>query len=209
MNLVAKTLVAATFAAGVASAAAAVTIVPVSAVASSSFSGYAASDAIDANPLTDWASNGEGAGSSIFFDLGGLYNLTGASITDRVTSGGGNGVFTGGTTDFTTSYALTFYSDAAGTNAVGGYNSPILAVPVAPTLPSDFLNSPLFTITAASVRYTVLISGISGNPGLSDISFEGTPSQGIVPEAGTWMLLIAGFGMVGVAARRRRLVVSA
>lgn len=202
MNFVAKSFVAASLVAGFAGAATAATIIPISATASSSFPGYAASNAIDANPLTDWASAGEGAGSTILFDLGGTFALTGASITDRVTSGGGNGGFVGGTTDFTTSYQLTFYSDAAGVTSVGTFTSPTLVAPVGPTGPGDFLNSPTFSFTAASVRYTVLAAGPSGNPGLSNISFNA------VPEPATWFLLVAGFGMVGAAARRRNAAIA-
>ncbi|MBC7522408.1 MAG: PEPxxWA-CTERM sorting domain-containing protein, partial [Sandarakinorhabdus sp.] len=43
------------------------------------------------------------------------------------------------------------------------------------------------------------------NAGLSNISFEGAR----VPEPATWGLLIVGFGMVGVAARRRKAAVAA
>jgi hypothetical protein len=208
MNFVAKTLVAASLVAGFASAASAVTIIPISAAASSATSGYPGADAIDGNPLTDWAAGNTGAGSNILFDLGGSYALTGGSVTDRVTSGGPNGVFVGGLFDFTTVYELTFYSDAAGTVSVGTYTSPTLVGPVGATLPSDFLTSPTFSFTASSVRYTVIATAGS-NPGLSEISFEGTPSGGVVPEASTWLLMVAGFGMVGIAARRRKVVIAA
>lgn len=211
MNMITRTIAAASLAVGLAVAANAATIIPVSAVASSSFPTYESSNAIDNNPLSDWAtlSQGTNAGGNILLDLGGHYNVTGASISDRVTSGGGNNGFVGGTTDFTTSYQLTFYSDAAGTISIGSYLSPTLAIPGAPTGLGSFLTSPTFSsIAARSVRYTILTTagGETGdNAGLSNISFEGAR----VPEPATWGLLIVGFGMIGVAARRRKAAVAA
>lgn len=198
-----KAFLQTTLAAGIvfsmASAALAMTVVPISATASSAFPTYEAPNAIDANSLSDWASLGEGAGSTILFDLGGSFVLTGAAITDRVTSGGANNGFVGGTFDFTTQYELTFYSDAAGAFSVGTYTSPVIAVPAGTTGPEDFLTSPIFAaVTAASVRYTVVATQ-GENPGLSNISFQAN-----VPEAATWAMLITGFGLVGAAARRRR-----
>ncbi len=51
--------------------------------------------------------------------------------------------------------------------------------------------------------------GLTGGP--SNLQFTGTISfdAGTVPEPATWGLLIAGFGMVGVATRRRKAVVAA
>jgi hypothetical protein len=211
MKMIAKTLAAASMAVGFAAAANAATIVPIGAAASSSFSGYGSSNAIDANPLSDWATQnqGTGAGGNILLDLGGYFNVIGASITDRVTSGGGNNAFVGGTTDFTTSYKLTFYSDAAGTTSVGSFLSPILAIPGGPTTISSFLTSPTFgSIPVRSVRYTILTTAggeANDNAGLSNISFAGAR----VPEPATWGLMIVGFGMVGLSARRRKAAVAA
>jgi hypothetical protein len=64
-------------------------------------------------------------------------------------------------------------------------------------------------VTAASARYTVNAAGASNNPGLSEISFDGTAVTPGVPDASTWVLMIAGFSMVGVAARRRKTAVAA
>lgn len=41
------------------------------------------------------------------------------------------------------------------------------------------------------------------NGGINDIKFEGIAAAG-VPEASTWLMLIAGFGAVGAAMRRRK-----
>jgi hypothetical protein len=210
MQFITKSIVAASLAAGLATAASAVTITPVSATASSAFSGYGANFAIDGLANTDWASNSEGVGSTIYFDLGGLWDITSTSVTDRVTSGSANGTFAYGVSDFSTGYTVEFYSDVAGTNLVGSFAYFTLPVPVSPTSPADFrIITPISFNGIRSVRYVV--DGTNGgvNPGISEISFEGTRAQGVVPEAATWAMLIAGFGLVGAAARRRRIVVSA
>ncbi|MCS6986330.1 MAG: PEPxxWA-CTERM sorting domain-containing protein [Sphingomonadaceae bacterium] len=40
----------------------------------------------------------------------------------------------------------------------------------------------------------------------TDGSRPPNPAPGVIPEPGAWALMIAGFGLVGWAARRRRLV---
>jgi hypothetical protein len=186
-----------------------ITIVPVSATGSSSFNGYADSNAIDQGPgseFTDWASNGDGNAATLQLDLGAVYNLLSVSVTDRVTSGGGNGGFVGGTSDFTTSYSLTAFTDGSFTTAIGGPLVFSKLTPVGPTTLSSFLDvRALNGFTAQYVLYSV-VSANGGNTGVSNISFDGT---GAVPEPSTWMLLIGGFGMVGFAARRRRTLATA
>lgn len=201
MNFVTKALTVATLALGITAAAQAVTVIPVSAVGSSSFPGYADTNAIDQGPgaaTTDWASFGEGNDSFLNLDLGAVYSLASATVSDRVTSGGGNGGFVGGVTDFTSSFSLTVYTDSSFTTTAGAPLVFLKSAPVAPTSPADFTTvHQLGGLTGQYIRYSVLASGASNNPGLSNISFN------TVPEPATWFLLIAGFGMVGVAARRR------
>lgn len=214
MFSVSKSMFAAAIAIGALTAApaAAVAVVNIVSVsASSSFAGYDAGSAIDGSLLTDWASNSQGAGSYLNISFDAAYDLSAVSVTDRVTSGGMNGSFTGGVTDFTTQYSLTVYSDAMFATPVG---TPLVfnkMVPGAPSSPADFLNvQTLGGLTAQYVRYTVLQAGSSNNPGLSNIGFEGTLSVAPgVPEPANWVLLIAGFGFIGVASRRRRLAVAA
>ena len=208
MTNIVKSITTAAFAIGLAVSAQAATVVPISAVGSSSYPGYNDFYAIDVGPgsaTTDWASFGQGASSKLNLDLGGVYQLSSVSVTDRVTSGGGNGGYVGGTTDFTTSFSLTVYTDGTFTTAVG---SPLVfskPIPGSPTGVADFLSE--FAVTGLSgryVQYTVLAAGPSNNPGLSNISFTTR-----VPEPGTWALLVVGFGMVGFAARRRKSAVAA
>ena len=187
-------------------AAHAATVVPVSAVGSSSFPGYNDFFAIDQGPgsaTTDWASFRQGSASRLNLDLGAVYSLNAAFVTDRVTSGGGNGGYVGGTTDYTTSFFLQAFTDATFTTTLGGQVVVNQSTPVAPSGPASFLNTvALSGFTARYVQYGV-ISTNGPNPGLSNIAFNA------VPEPGTWGLMIVGFGMVGVASRRRRTSVAA
>jgi hypothetical protein len=183
----------------------AATVIPTAAVASSQFPGYEAQFAIDQGPNaanTDWAANSTGPGSFIDLALGGSFNLTGARIVDRVTSGGGNGSFVGGTSDYTTSFSLQGISALGGT-LIGSAQTFNFATPAAPTSYASFTHDVTLSPFAAQfVRYTVLATN-GANPGLSDISFS-SGTVGAVPEPATWAMMLIGFGAVGGTARYRR-----
>ena len=188
--------------AGLATVASAVTVNPVSATGSSSFPTYNDFFAIDqgaGSATTDWASFSQGAGSTLALDLGAVYNLTSVRAVDRVTSGGGNGGFVGGTTDFTTTYSLAAYSDATFTTIVGPTFLFSKPTPVGPTGIADFVDTESVAgLNGQFILYTVVAAN-GPNPGLSDISFQGS----VVPEPAVWGLMIAGFAMTGLSMRRR------
>lgn len=202
----AKTVFTSLIAATASIAAHAVTVVPISAIGSSSFPTYNDFFAIDQGPgsaTTDFSSASQGSATRLNLDLGAVFTLDTAFVTDRVTSGGGNGGFVGGTTDFTTSFFLQAFTDATFTTTLGSAVIVNQSTPIAPNDPSDFLNTvALSGFTARYIQYGV-ISSNGPNAGLSNIAFNA------VPEPATWGLLIAGFAMVGVAARRRRTAVAA
>ena len=181
-----------------ASPATAAVIAPISAVASSEYPGFPAPAAIDASLTTDFASNSQGPGTTVLFTLPTPYLLTGVGLYDRTTSGGSNGSYFGGTTDFTTQFSLTYY-DAL--NAVIGTDIFNKLTPINPTGPASFAFTGVTTNSGSakvgSVLYTVLASN-GPNPGLADIKFTGE-----VPEPATWALMLLGFGMVGFAMRKR------
>ena len=178
--------------------------VPVSVVgASSSYPGYAAADAVDAASNTDWASNGDGVGSFIDFNLGSSVQLDGFTLVDRVTSGGDNGTFNGGTSDFTTGFTLASYSDASFTTVTGS-QAYTKTAPSSPTSANDFMFSDSTTLKGQYIRY--LVGATQGaNPGLEDISFDASGGEvSAAPEPGVWALMFAGVAMIGAMLRLGR-----
>jgi hypothetical protein len=187
---------------GSAFSAQAAVIYPSSATASSAYTNFDAIYAIDTGPnsaSTDWASNGQGILSTLNLDLGAVYTLASASVTDRVTSGAGNGGFFGGTTDFTTRFSIQAFADATFNTAMGSKLVFNVTTPINPTTPADFLTiANLNGLTAEFLQYSVLASN-GPNPGLSDINFTTA-----VPEPSTWAMMILGFAGVGLLAYRRK-----
>jgi F5/8 type C domain len=180
-------------------------IYPTSAAASSSHPGYEANFAIDTGPgsaVTDWANNGVGAGSWLQLNLGAVYSLADAYVTDRVTSTGPNGAFAGGLNDFTTEFKLQAYTD-------GTFSTPLFpAVFFSPQFPPNCNITPscflsivsLGGLSAQYIEYTIVSQneslGTFNNAGLSDIHFLTA-----APLPPTWTMLIAGFvGLFGFVA---------
>ena len=203
MNIARTVLTAAALVGAASSPAFAVTIDPAAVNGSSSFPTYEASFAVDGNPVTDWASNSQGTSTTLAIDLGGIFSLASGTFVDRVTSGGGNGGFVGGTTDFTTAFSIRGCTSFACTAFVGPALSFMKTTPIGPTGPGSFsFVANLTGLTGQFFLYSVTAAN-GPNPGLSELSFEGTAVPA-VPEPATWALMILGFGVVGSALRRRR-----
>jgi hypothetical protein len=60
-----------------------------------------------------------------------------------------------------------------------------------------------FAINTLSNTYTAIYSGGPQSSGVINGTFELASTNGSVPEAGTYLLLLAGLGIVGLAARYR------
>ena len=179
----------------------AVTTVPTAVTGWSSFPGYEDTFAIDLVPNTDWASNGTMNMTTLAIDLGSIFSLATGNFVDRVTSGGPNGTYFGGLTDFTTSFTFQGCANSTCSVLTGALLSFAKTPPANPTGPGDFAyTANLGGITGRYFLYCVTNTNGFVNPGLSDLSFQGTA----VPEPATWALMLLGFGMIGTGMRRRK-----
>lgn|GEM_PF-2343678 len=206
----------------VAAVAPAQAITPVSVTASSTQRNYSPENLINGSGLSAdglhdgvWSGmwmteQGQGANQGwLVFDLGATYDLAGADIWQY--NFGNPADFPGtintihrGVKDFRISTSLdgiTFEEVFAGSMDLGT-GQPLAA------------NNVAFDATAQFVRFDILDNLVpegflndtytTYGVGLSEVSFVAAP----VPEPATWAMMIAGFGIIGAAMRRRAAAVS-
>jgi hypothetical protein len=172
---------------------------PTIAANSAAFAGYGVDNALDGNPLTDYASAGQGVNTFIDFDFGDSTLLTRIEYTDRTSSGGANGSNAGGSGDNVTAFNLIFSDDAIFGNA----DDTLLNI-----LSPGFANTDSILINggdgieAQFLRFDV-VSTNGANVGAAEFAFFTTIAA--VPEPASivlWSLL--GVGAIGVGIWRRR-----
>jgi hypothetical protein len=169
---------------------------------SAAFVGYEQMFALDAVANTDYASNSFGAATHLDMDFGAAQTFQSIAYTDRVTSGGPNGKFLGGTFDFVTSFEYVFATDASFKNIVGTVTVSVPLPLVKPTSAADFLTTTSIPgITAEFVRWQVLTTN-GVNPGASNFAF--TVGATATPEPGSLALFGAGFAALCLFRRRLR-----
>ncbi len=165
------------------------------------YPGYPQTDAIDTGAnkyATDYASLGGNTATFLQFAFSVPKTFSSVLVTDRTSSGGANGSFVLGTYDYTTSFTLNFYSDAAFTNLVGSVTGTRATPgPGVNTLPfsafQTLVNVP--NVTAQYVQYQVNQvnpnSPYGGqNPGLADITFNVVPEPSALFLMGTVALFV-------------------
>lgn len=145
--------------------------------------------------------------------------------------------FTGGTVSFTSAVAFVLGSTAyaAGSNILsltftggemtatvpGTAGNALVSIPGDgfSNVTSDFLSFPPTQLTDFSISLANVVPGFCigacGIGGQQSVRFQNFTARGsgdftaTIPEPGTWLMLIVGFGMVGFAARRRQVAAAA
>jgi hypothetical protein len=169
---------------------------------SPAFPAYDQAFALDTGVNTDYASQGVGNATHLDLDFGSAQTFESIAYTDRVTSGGPNGVFFGGTTDFVTSFRYDFATDAAFSDIVGSVSVSGVVAPVNPTTAAQFLTTTSIPgITARFVRWQVVAAN-GANPGASNFEFT-VGAAATVPEPATLGLLGSALAAI-VFLRRKR-----
>ena len=184
--------------------ASAAVIQPVSVTASDSFWTYDANNLINGSGLSAdglhdtywgnmWMSDWNSDTHWLLFDLGQQVSLTGARLWQYAADFGWPWYETDrGVRDF----AISISTDGVNFTEVATAE---LARATVTALPAQLVE---LDGAARYVRIDTLTNW--GNPswtGLAEVRFTGA-----VPEASTWAMLIAGFGLVGVSMRRRRAI---
>lgn len=143
----------------------------------------------------EWFSNSGINTASVTYDLGSVLGISSLALWNEETSGiGVLGLF--GSTD-----GLSFSSLGTFNPTDNGY-----------TQLSDTYGADVFRFASTNARYVRF--DMSGCPqqlstnfngcSIGEVAFGGTGITSVVPEPGTWALMITGFGFIGGALRRRR-----
>ena len=151
------------------------------------FPGYAVDNVIDGNLVTDYASQGQGVNTYIDFDFGSPTAIGQVIVTDRTTSGGGNGGFVGGQFDKVTGFDLIFSDDPTFSAPITTLHvlSPYVNRPPLSNGPEDFQTTvPVPNVTAQYMRFDVTAAA-GANPGAAEFQFFPVPE----PSAGVTLLL--------------------
>jgi hypothetical protein len=153
----------------------------------------------DSNYANMWMTDQSVQQAQLTFDLGGLYNLTGADIW-QFNFGTNTPVISTldrGVKDFrilTSTNGVDFTQVFAGTLARSVDGSPIAAQSFAIGGVAQFVQIDILNNYAQGTIYENDYAS-----GLSEVRFNGAA----VPEPATWAMMIGGFGLVGGAMRRR------
>jgi hypothetical protein len=77
------------------------------------------------------------------------------------------------------------------------------------SLPVNTDGGAQFFGVVSSVPFSLVVAVQTNNPGVADAFGIDDIMYNVVPEPGTWAMMIAGFGLVGAAARRRKALAAA
>ena len=172
----------------------------------------------DTTSITGWkVLGGAGSGPGVYYTPSSVWDAASGvrSIGLAKYDGVGQRVygFTPGK-QYKLNFSLSAYPNGANgdTRAVvsvtGGVAEIFTYTKTAANSPTNMLYQPYsYLFTAGGTAQNIMLRGLSSKSGnfavLDDVSIS------LVPEPAAWALMIAGFGMVGLAARRRRITVAA
>ena len=205
------------------------TFTPTSNVANINFVGAGNAGAIASTPASPVTFRFlDATGTTSVFDVSAIFNFAAGITGGTIVSGIAIAPATAGTTSFTSVAPVTFnghtgtnlltaaFTGGAFTGLVGGSAASYVnsQPPSAVTFTSDFLDFSQTTARDISIAINAINPSIGGGPGgLGDFSgsasglFGADLSSGagndIVPEPAAWVMMVAGFGLVGVMTRRR------
>ncbi len=149
--------------------------------------------------------------------LGGGNTLTFTTVDPGFFALAPAGVSTGGTTQvgsfgapfYDPPQPTSYFSNRGGSFGPGGENPLFLSYSAPAAVPYSISEGLVGFRFDLGKGYQYGYADITGSY-LSGVRFQTTPGEavafGVVPEPASWVLLIAGFGMIGATLRRRRIV---
>jgi hypothetical protein len=166
--------------------------------------------AICLNSTTEFCSNTSRGGFAPSSAKGALVFLTGASTTMNYAAGFDTGFSFNYAEPNTVGGAVFVYDGVDGTGTLlASINLALTPSTCDPAYGALYCPFVPIGVTFSGTAKSIVFAGVANFVVFDDVTFgSATPKDGI-PEPASWALMITGFTMVGVAARRRKTVVLA
>ena len=137
-------------------------------------------------------------------DKGGLFFLSGSSTTMNVAAGFTTGFSFNYTDPFSSGGSVSVYDGVDGTGTLLGSFSLGLTTSSCPGYNAGYCPFVPIGVSFAGTAKSIVFGGVANQVVFDDVTFGASRPGPGVPEPATWALLLTGFGVAGVALRRRR-----